>query len=148
MKVILLKDVPGTGKRGEIKQVADGYARNFLLKKQLAEPATDDIIAVLQERNKKQKKNTEKELSVFQKMAERLDGKEVTIAEKTDETGTLYAALSFAKIIQAVKKAHGVSLTEKQLLISSPIKEKGEYAMTVRFGHGIDAELGIIVEGQ
>ena len=102
----------------------------------------------MQERNKKQKKSTEKELSVFQKMAERLDGKEVTIAEKTDETGTLYAALSFAKIIQAVKKAHGVSLTEKQLLISSPIKEKGEYAMTVRFGHGIDAELGIIVEGQ
>ncbi|MBP9760932.1 MAG: 50S ribosomal protein L9 [Candidatus Magasanikbacteria bacterium] len=145
MKVILLKDVPGTGKRGEIKQVADGYARNFLLKKQLAEPATDDIIAVLQERNKKQKKNTEKELSVFQKMAERLDGKEVTIAEKTDETGTLYAALSFAKIIQAVKKAHGVSLTEKQLIVASPIKEKGEYTVTIRFGHGIDAEMLVIV---
>jgi large subunit ribosomal protein L9 len=145
MKVILLKDVPGTGKRGEVKEVSDGYAQNFLLKKKLAKIATDKIVADMKKKEVKQKRKNKTELTQFQKKAAKIDGAEIEVTEKVNESGTLYAALSSAKIVKAIKQQLGVTIKPDQIKATAVIKELGEHNIVIAFGQGIDAELRVIV---
>lgn len=145
MKVILLADVPGTGKKGEVKEVSDGYGHNFLLKKNLAKIATAKLVSDIQGKEQREKKRNAQELKRFQKLAGKVDGEEVEVTEKVNESGTLYAALSMQKVVKAVKSQLGVSLQESQLHPAHPIKELGEHEVTVVFGQGIEADLRVIV---
>lgn len=145
MKVVLLKDILGTGKKGEIKDVADGYARNFLLKKNLAKLATSDVLAGLKAEEERRKKQMEKELKENQEIAGKLDGAEIEIKAKTSEAGTLYSAVSASKIVQEVKKSFGLNLKPEQVVIKEPIKEIGEKKVLVKFGHGLEAEMRLII---
>src|SRR3989338_7864804 len=90
MKVILLQDVPGTGKKGEVKNVADGYARNLLLPKKLAQAATSDALERMKQEELKRKKQSERELKDYQTVASALDGVEVAVKAKGTAEGTLY----------------------------------------------------------
>ena len=150
MKVILLKDVPGTGSSGEVKTVADGYARNFLLKNNLAKVATDKAIKDMKNKETKKKKNAEQELKKYQKIASKLDGAEIEIIEKTNNDGRLYAALSKNKILKAVREQLNVDLQAKQIRLDSPIKEIGDYEVRTRFGfdHGLEVDLRLRVEAE
>lgn len=145
MKVILLKDVHGTGKRGDIKNVADGYARNFLLKNKLARPATKDAVSQLEKQDQKRAKANEQELKEFQGAASKLDGAQVEVQAKGSPEGTLYAAIGARKLADAIAKQHGITLKPKQLEISNPIKEIGEHSLKAVFGHGLEAELTALV---
>lgn len=145
MKVILLKNVPGTGKKGEIKNVSDGYARNFLFKKGVAQPATAGLVQKIHASETKQAKKQEKELKTKQKDASRLDGAEISFEEKTSAAGSLYAAISSAKIARELKKRYGVDVQAKHIQIPDPIKEVGEYTITVQLKHGLEAECSVIV---
>lgn len=148
MKVVLLKDIPGTGKKGEIKEVADGYARNFLLKQNLAKVASKEIMAELKAREEKIKRQMERELKENQETASKVDGAEIEIKGKASNAGTLYSAISAEKIAQEVKKQLGVNLKTEQIVIKSPIKEAGEQKVLIRFGHGLEAELRVIVSAE
>ena len=117
MKVILLQDIQGTGKRGETKNVADGYARNFLLKKGLAQAATKDALTKMETQHKKQVQEAESDLQQQQKTAGKLDGGEIEILSKVTESGTLYAAISVSKIVQEIKNQLGISIKLKQVFI-------------------------------
>ncbi|MBD3311457.1 MAG: 50S ribosomal protein L9 [Candidatus Magasanikbacteria bacterium] len=145
MKVILLKDVPGTGKKSDIKEVADGYARNFLLKKGLAKPASDHVMNRLQQETKKKVKQMERDLKEEQKKAAKLDGAELEIDAKVNSNGTLYAALSTNKIAQNIKEKLGVTIKPRQIDLPSPIKDLGEHEAKVTLSHGLEASLSIII---
>lgn len=148
MKVVLLQDVKGTGKKGEIKEVADGYARNFLFQKKLAKPASKESLAELKVQEEKLKKQMEKELHESQEMTAKLDGVEIEISGKTSEAGTLYSGIGAQKIIQEIKRLFGVVVTPVQIMIAKPIKEIGEHRVIIKFPHGLEAEVSIIVSSQ
>jgi len=144
MKVILLQNVPGLGKVDEVKNVADGYARNFLFPKHLAVQSTTQGVAAIEAQKKKKSKDELKDLQKQQSLAEKLDGLEVMFTEKASESGQLYAAVSAAKISEALKKM-GYEVDKDLILINKPIKEAGEFEVAVKLRHGLEAKLAIIV---
>jgi large subunit ribosomal protein L9 len=145
MKVILLKDVSGTGKKGEIKEVADGFARNFLLQKGLAKQATNDAVNALKAHEEKLRREMEKELKDSQVAAGRVDGREITIVTKASEMGTLYSAVGANKIAEAIQRQLGVVIKPGQIVCGKVIKEYGERVVLVKFPHGLEAHLRVII---
>ncbi|GEM_PF-40119 len=145
MKVILLKDVPGTGKRGEIKEVADGYAHNFLIKKKLAEPASKQSVRSVQEKEAKKLRDNQKNRQRTEQMVSRLDGAEIEVSEKTNDEGRLYAAITAQKLSSYIQKKCGITVDPKQIIIEDPIKEIGDHRVRIDLGYGLEAELSVIV---
>ncbi|MBU2542631.1 50S ribosomal protein L9 [Patescibacteria group bacterium] len=145
MKVILIQNVPGTGQKGDIKEVADGYARNFLIKKNLARPATVDAVEKIQAQEKKKAKEMENELKDSQRVADKIDGLEIEILGKTSNTGTLYSAVGAHKIAQEIKKQLGMLIKPNQVELRKSIKECGEFEVKIRFPHGLEADLRVRV---
>jgi large subunit ribosomal protein L9 len=145
MRVILLKNVPGTGNKNDIKEVADGYARNFLIKKGLARPASDEAVKSIKQKEVKNKKKSERNLKDNQKKAEKIDGEEINVSGKVSENGVLYAAIKPEEIVKAVKQELKVDIQAKQVVFNKPIKEIGSRVVSIEFGHGIEAELNVVV---
>jgi len=145
MKVILLQNIPGTGERGEVKNVADGFAQNFLFKKGLARVATKEAITKLESQVKKKVKQAEVDLKDQQKVASKIDGSEIEISSKVSEAGTLYAAITTNRIVQEIKNQLGAQIKSKQIKLKIPIKEMGEYGVKISFDHGLEAELRVVV---
>lgn len=145
MKVIFLKDVPGSGKKGDIRDVADGYARNFLIKRGLARVATTLTEQEKQGEEERKKRDMEQELKQHQKIASRLDGGMFEIAAKVNEQGTLYAALSPSVLVREIKKQFGVTIRPEQIVLAKPIKELGEHMVVVSLAHGLEAEIQLAV---
>src|SRR3989338_4599147 len=140
MKVILLQDVLGTGKKGEVKDVADGYGRNFLLAKNLVKMATAATLQELQIQAAKQKKQMERELKENQRLATTLDGAEFEVREKASKAGRLYAGVDGKKIAALVKARFKAAIDPKQVRVKVPIKEAGEHRVMIGLGHGLEAE--------
>ncbi|PIR78439.1 MAG: 50S ribosomal protein L9 [Candidatus Magasanikbacteria bacterium CG10_big_fil_rev_8_21_14_0_10_36_16] len=145
MKVIFLKDVKGTAKKGEIKEVSDGYARNFLMKQGLVTMATDAELKKLENQAKKKAKQMESELESQQKVAGRLDGEEIEILSKVSNSGTLYAAINSSKLAQAIKKQLSITVKPEQIKLKEPIKDIGEHSVHISFNHGLEADIRVIV---
>ncbi len=143
MKVILLREVKGTGKKGEIKEVADGYARNFLIKQGLAQPASKQAVAAVEADLAVNQKANELDLKRTQDAVAKLDGQEIAIEEKMNEAGHMYAALSGKTVAAEVKKQLKVNLDTKQIAFDAPIKESGEHVVRIEFPHGLEAEITI-----
>lgn len=144
MKVILLKDVNKLGKRFDIKEVADGYARNFLLSKNLAKPATEAAVKALETEKAAAEAMAVLDLAQTQDLVARLDGQEIEIPAKVSEEGNLYAGLTPQKISKVLQEK-GYDVRKNQVRISGPIKEVGEYEVIVEFSHGLEAKVKIIV---
>lgn len=145
MKVLFLDNVPGSGKKGDIKDVSDGYARNFLLKKKLAKVIDETGIKEIKEKTEKDKKKMAQELKESQKMAAKLDGENINIIGKANEKGILYAAIKPEEIVNVIKKEYKIEIAPEQIYMEKPIKELGEHIATVEFGHGLEAELTVSV---
>lgn len=145
MKVILQKDVPGTGKKGEVKDVADGYAQNFLLPQSFAKVATAAALSARVETEARQKKRMERELAEEQKIASRVDGAYITISGKVSVQGTLYAAVTPQSIAATIGKQLGVTVAPTQVHTQKPIKEVGEHMIEIQFPHGLEAEVTLTV---
>lgn len=143
MKVVLLAKVPALGERGDICEVADGYARNLLFPKNLARSATTHAITEAREEHDVLQKHAEQELVAAQHLASRLDGYELEFEEKVSEAGTLYAAVGTQKTAQELKQ-RGFDIKKTQITMK-PIKTPGEYQATIRLDHGLEAEIKIIV---
>jgi len=145
MRVILLKDVPGTGRKNEIKEVADGFARNFLLKKNLAKPATENTVKKLEEEKARYKKKMAREIKLSKKIIGRIDRETVTVKAKPNKNDVLYAAVSGLDVARAVKAAFNLEIGPNQVVFEKPIKELGEYTVTIEMGQGLEAELYLII---
>ena len=143
MKVILLKNIAGLGKVDDIKEVADGYARNFLFVKNLAVPASKNVVEQVGLREKRKKKKQVKDLEQQQVLASKIDGIEIEIKEKVNKTGSLYAAVGDTKISKELAKL-GYKIDKSQI-ITKPIKEVGQYKVKIKLGHGLESEIDVTV---
>lgn len=145
MKIILLKDIKNIGKKWDIKRVPSGYARNFLIPQGLAKLATMNALKSLEEKKGEIESKAIQNLEKIEDLASSLDGYELIIKEKVGEYGKLYAALSASTIVKALKEK-GYKISNNILKIKEPIKEIGEYTITLEFEHNLEAEIKIIVE--
>jgi len=143
MKVLLLEKVSSLGERGVVVEVADGHARNFLFPQKLAKPATAHAITESEQESQKQRKQSERELAQIQQIATKLDGYELMIEAPVSEADTLYAAVGAQKVSQELREK-GFAIKKTQVDME-PIKEPGEYKATIKFDHGLEAGIEIIV---
>lgn len=145
MRLILLEDVNKLGHKGDIVEVAEGYARNFLFPQHLAVEATDETIAERQRAEKSKEKQSKKQETQEKKLAAAIDGEELIITAKADK-GKLYAAITAKDIAQALKeKGHKVS---DKLIEFKSTKEPGTYEASVSFPSGFEAQLNIVIESK
>ena len=145
MKVILLQKVNGLGDKYDTKEVADGYARNFLLPQNLAEISTPERAAVMEERKAKEIGDAQKDLERVEALAEKLEMLEIIVKAKAQEDGTLYGSVGPKEIAAAVKKHH-TSIDERQISIKNPIKKLGDHEAIVNLNHGLEAPITVTVE--
>ncbi|KKQ40257.1 MAG: Ribosomal protein L9 [Candidatus Magasanikbacteria bacterium GW2011_GWA2_37_8] len=143
MKVILLQKIKGLGDIDDIKEVADGYAINFLFPKHLAVQASPSAEHDLKAKLKRVAKESEYELKDQQQLAEKLDALELAIKAKANDDGLLYAAIGPQKIAELLK-AKGCAVIKSQIFLK-PIKEAGDYKAKVKLRHGLEAEVSITV---
>lgn len=144
MKVILLKDVKGTGKAGEIKEVSDGYARNCLIKKGLAEEATSVKINSLNIKNEAKNYHKQEEIKALKAQASSLNGEKVTVKIKCGENGKMFGSVT-AKEIAEVLNDKGFTVDKKKVLLKESIKNLGEYQVEVKFLPDVTAKIKVEV---
>lgn len=144
MKVILLQDIEDVGKKFEVKEVADGFARNFLFVKGLAKPATDEALEWLKVQKEIAAKTAEEELKKVQEFASKLDDLEVGIAMKVGDEGQLFESINAQKISDRLKEL-GFNIKKTQIKLEEPIHELGEFPVKIGFDHNLEAEISVIV---
>ena len=145
MKVILKQDVKGHGKKDEIVEVSDGYARNYLLPRGLAVQATADNLNSARLVAKAKQARLEKEKEEARELAAKLDGCRVVIKAKAGSTGKLFGAITTAEISQAYKDQYDLDIDKKRIVQDEPIKQYGDYDLKCRLGSEITASLHITV---
>lgn len=145
MKVIFLQDVKGQGKEGEIKEVSDGYARNYLIPKGLAVEATKTRIKEIQERNEKQRKTQEREKAEAVKLQQSLDGQAINIKARTGTGDKLFGAVTAKEIAETIEKQFKVKIDRKKVELTEPIKHVGEYPVKIKIYPSIQAEIKVTV---
>lgn len=145
MRVILLQDVKGQGKKGDIINVSDGYARNFLLPRNLAEEATPAALKEAKRRLKAQEAAIEQEKKMLRETAEVLKSKVTKIKAKAGENGKLFGSVTSMEIAEELKKQHDIDIDRRKILLDEPIKQYGSYELTAKLGYDINATLMVIV---
>lgn len=144
MKVILLSDVKGKGKKGELCSVSDGYARNFLFPKNLAVEADKAAMSELKSREAAAEHHKQEEIDAAKATAAKLDNKTVTLNARAGENGKLFGSITSKEIAEAVSKEFGVTVDKKKLSVSD-IKNFGEYTAEVKLYAGISAKITVKV---
>ena len=144
MKIILLQDIDNLGKKYEIKEVADGYARNFLIPKGLAKPATKENLKWLESQKEIEVKKAEEELKKVEAVATNIDGQEIIILVKVGAEGQLFESITSQKIYEKLKEL-GFEIKKSQIDLPEPIKELGEFPVKIKLEHNLEAEIRIIV---
>lgn len=145
MKVILNQNVKNLGKEGEVKEVADGYARNYLIPKGLAQEATNTILKETQEKKVREQKQKDKEKARAEQIKEQLDGKTLEIKARTGGGDKLFGAVTAREISDVLKQKMQVEVDKKKIDLADPIKHLGQYRVKLKIYPSIQAELNIIV---
>ncbi len=144
MKVILMKDVPGLGRRYDIKEVKDGYALNRLFPDKLAQPATKEAIEWLETQKEAIALQAEDNLKEIQSLVTAIDGSEVELEVKVGNKGQLFESITSNKIANKIKEM-GHDISRNQIILEKPIKETGEFPVKIKFDHNLEAEINLIV---
>ncbi|MBQ8834429.1 MAG: 50S ribosomal protein L9 [Oscillospiraceae bacterium] len=145
MKVILLQDVKGKGKKGQMIEVSDGYARNFMLPKKLAIEATPDAINTMRMNDKATQERIAREKAEALATAKKLRELTVTVTAKGGGAGRLFGSVTNAEIADALAK-QGIKLDKRKIVLSDPIKNVGTYTVTCKLGYEISAPLTVKIE--
>lgn len=146
MKVILLEDVRSLGKKGEVVNVSDGYARNFIFKKNLGLEATPKALNDLKLQKQNDEKIAAENLEKAKALAGELSGKSVTLSIKAGSDGRAFGSVSTKEISAAAKEQLGYDLDKKKMHLSEPIKSVGSFTVPVKLHPKVTAELKVIVE--
>ncbi|KMY46218.1 50S ribosomal protein L9 [Bacillus sp. FJAT-27916] len=148
MRVIFLKDVKGKGKKGEIKNVADGYAHNFLLKQGLAVEATGGNMKTLENQKNKEAQVAQEELENAKKLKESLEKLTVELQAKSGDGGRIFGSITSKQIADAMQKQHKVKLDKRKIDLENPIKSLGYTKVPVKLHHEVTATLNVHVKEQ
>ena len=145
MKVILQKDIRGQGKKGELKEVSDGYGRNYLLPRGLAVEATADNLNTMRLKDKARQAQIAREKALAQEYAEKLGGVIVIIKAKGGEGGRLFGSVTSREISEALLEQHGMKIEKTQIVQEEPIKQFGSYQIRCKLGHEISGVINVMV---
>ncbi len=145
MKVILQQDVRGQGKKGQLVEISDGYARNFLLPRKLAVPATAENINTMKLQEKARQAQMAAEKAEAQALAEKLQGIQVKLAAKAGEGGRLFGAVTSKEIAEALSTQFGLNITKTKLVLDEPIKACGGYQIKAKLGYEIVGTVNVLV---
>lgn len=146
MQILLIKDVPELGQAGEIRNVADGYARNFLLPRGLAVFATPGAIKQSALQREAAAKRQDKALSEAQALAQLLDGTVVSFQARAGESDRLYGSITSANIADALEEKVGQEIDRRKIDLEEPLKELGTHAVTIRLAAEATAKITVVVE--
>ncbi|MDR2180368.1 MAG: 50S ribosomal protein L9 [Synergistaceae bacterium] len=148
MQVILKKDVDKIGKAGQLLTVNDGYARNFLFPRDLAEEATAGKVADLKAREQSQKSKEAKAKQASQENRERLQGKAVRVAASAGENGKLFGSVTTAQIAEALEDQYRIKIDKRNIKLPEPVKQAGNHAVSIRLYAGVQADMTLVVDVQ
>lgn len=144
MKVILLKDVKSVGKKGDIVNASDGYARNYLVPRGLAQEATDSNLHILNNKKETERRQKLSEIEAAQKVAESMKGKEINLWVKTGENGKLFGSITGKDIVDELNKKYNLKVDKKKVVIDN-IKQVGTYDVEVKLYPEISTKIKVII---
>ena len=145
MKVILQQDVKGQGKKGQLIEASDGYARNFLLPRKLAVPATAENINTMKQQEKAKQAQAAAEKAEAQAVAEKLQAVVVKLTAKAGAGGRLFGAVTSKEISDALKEQHGLDVAKTKIVQDEPIKSFGTYQLKCKLGYEVTGTLNVVV---
>lgn len=146
MKVLLLQDVKGLGKKGEICEVKDGYGKNFLIAKKMADFATNEVINRYKAEQKRAAEQAAENQALMEMAAKKIEAITLKIQQKVGANGSLYGAITKEDIAKELAQKHRLEIDKKTIELKNPIKSTGMNEVEVKLGHGIHAVLKIDVE--
>ena len=146
MKVILTQDVKGKGKKGQMIEVSDGYARNFMLPKKLAIEATPDAVNTMRRNDKATAERIAREKAEALEISKKLRAMTLTVKAKGGGAGRLFGSVTNQEIADALEKNGGIKLDKRKIVIADPIKAVGTYTVTCKLGYEISAPLTVKIE--
>jgi large subunit ribosomal protein L9 len=146
MKVILLTDVKGKGYAGDIVNVSDGYARNFLFPQKLAKEATSANLEIAKQQQKALEKRRMLERLSAEDAAKKLSGLRVVIKAKSGGSGRLFGSVTSKEISEAMMAQHGIEIDKKKIVMEDHLKEIGEFKLQIKLHAGISADITAVVE--
>ena len=145
MKVVLQQDVKGQGKKGELVNVSDGYARNYLFPRKLAIEATADALNTINLKEKARREQEAFEKARLTEVAEKLKESPVKVTAKAGSSGRLFGSVTNVEIAEALKSQYGVDIDRHKIVMNEPIKAFGTFEMKAKLGYEINATLTVIV---
>lgn len=145
MKVVLLQDVKGQGKKGEVVEVNEGYARNFLIKKGMAEVATPSKINDINQKKASADFHKAEEIKATRELAKEISGKSFTVKIKAGQNGKVFGSVTALNIAESLA-ASGYNIDKKKIVVPQPIKVLGEYDIELKLMEGISSKIKITVE--
>ena len=146
MKVILLQDVKGKGKKGQMLEVSDGYARNYMLPRKMAIEATADAVNTMRMNDKATQERIAREKAEAMETAKKLREMTVTVTAKGGGNGRLFGSITNQEIADSLKAQSGITLDKRKIVIADPIKNVGTYTVTCKLGYEITAPLTVKIE--
>ena len=146
MKVILLQDVKGKGKKGQLLEVSDGYARNFMLPRKIAIEATADAVNTMRMNDKATQERIAREKAEAMEVSKKLRELTVTVTAKGGGNGRLFGSITNQEIADALKAKSGITLDKRKIQVSEPIKTVGTYTVTCKLGYEISAPLTVKIQ--
>ena len=146
MKVILLQDVKGKGKKGQMLEISDGYARNYLLPKKLAMEATADAINTMRMNDKAAAEKAAKERAEAMEISRKLREMTVVVTAKGGGAGKLFGSVTSQEIADALKAKHGITIDKRKIVLADTIKNVGTYTVQCKLGYEITAPLTVKIE--
>jgi large subunit ribosomal protein L9 len=148
MKVVFLADVSHKGRKGEIKDVADGYARNYLLPNKLAMIASSSAIKMMEVQNEADKHKQAREQEEIDALLQNIRGKELKFKAKAGAKDRIHGSITAANIAEQLTSLVGYEIDKKKIVIDEPLKQIGEHEVTVNFVHNKEAKIKVIIEGE
>ena len=142
------EDVRGQGKRGEMKEVSDGYARNYLLPRKLASEATPDMLNAFKLKEKAKKAQMAREKAQAEENAKRLEGVVVKISARAGQGGRLFGAITSQEISDALREQHGIEIEKNKIVQSEPIKSFGNFEVKAKLGYEVSGKINVLVVEQ
>ena len=145
MKVIFNVDVRGQGKKGEMKEVSDGYARNYLLPRKLASEATADAVNAFKLREKAKASQIARDRALAEENAKKLAGVVVQVQARAGQGGRLFGAVTSQEISDALREQHGIEIEKNRIVQPEPIKQFGSYEVKARLGSEVSGTINVLV---
>ena len=145
MKVIFNVDVRGQGKKGEMKEVSDGYARNYLLPRKLASEATADAVNAFKLREKARAAQIARDRALAEENAKKLAGVVVQVQARAGQGGRLFGAVTSQEISDALREQHGIEIEKNRIVQPEPIKQFGSYEVKARLGSEVSGTINVLV---